>query len=245
MTGLLNHIVSDKSYIYDKIDSILMLKKLLSYIFPIKHKVFKSEVSEQIELNWINGKLVIDTKRANYSYGNLQKILRKGLQKIGFENIKSMKNILILGLGGGSVAKTLVNEVGFNGKIIGVEYDPVMIGIGKKFFELDKLLHLDIQQADALSYIQQNTQTFDLIIVDIFQDIHMPDFVFSEDFTNELKNTMNTSGYLLFNTIVTTKESGKKVDLLEKAFTQNKLLTKRYNQIIGDHNSLLIIQKTI
>jgi len=244
MTELLNRIVSDKSYIYNKIGSILKAKKLLSYIIPIRHKVFKSDVSERIELNWVNGKLVIDTKRANYSYGNLQKILRKGLQIIGFEQIKSMKNILILGLGGGSVAKTLVNEIGFDGEIIGVEYDPVMIGVSKMFFELDKISSLKIQQADALSYIKNNSQPTDLIIVDIFQDIYMPDFLFTTDFINGLKNAMNRNGYLLFNTIVISKESGEKVDLLEKAFTQNGFNTQRFNQVIGDHNSLLIIQKT-
>lgn len=244
MTELLNRIISDKSYIYNKIDSILKVKKLLSYIIPIRHKVFKSDVSERIELNWVNGKLVIDTKRANYSYGNLQKILRKGLQIIGYKQIKSMKNILILGLGGGSVAKTLVNEIGFDGEIIGVEYDPVMIGVSKMFFELDKIFSLKIQQADALSYIKNNSQPADLIIVDIFQDIYMPDFLFTTDFINGLKNAMNRNGYLLFNTIVISKESGEKVDLLEKAFTQNGFNTQRFNQVIGDHNSLLIIQKT-
>jgi spermidine synthase len=40
----------------------------------------------------------MDSKNTNYSYGSLQRILRKGLQSIGFENIKNCNSILVLGV---------------------------------------------------------------------------------------------------------------------------------------------------
>ena len=60
-----------------------MIKKILSYLVPIPIEIIPSNISEQLELTWNNGKLVLDTKRTNYSYVNLQKVLRKGLLKIG------------------------------------------------------------------------------------------------------------------------------------------------------------------
>ena len=91
-----------------------MLKKLFSYIIPITVLKQKSAVSQSIEVTWANGELVLDSKNTNYSYGSLQRILKKGLQKIGFERIKSMNHILVLGVAGGSVIKTLVNGKSHN-----------------------------------------------------------------------------------------------------------------------------------
>ena len=87
-----------------------LLKKLLSYLFPITIFKQNSTVSNSIEITWNNGQLVMDSKNTNYSYGSLQRILRKGLQSIGFEVIKNKDTILVLGVAGGSVIKTLVKE---------------------------------------------------------------------------------------------------------------------------------------
>ena len=79
------------------------MKKFLSYIWPITHR-FSSEINGPLEVTYINGKKVLDTKNANYSYGSLQKILKFGLTKI---DLKSVENILILGMGAGSVIQSL------------------------------------------------------------------------------------------------------------------------------------------
>ena len=54
--------------------------------------------------------LVLDSKNTNYSYGSLQRILRLGLKNIGFDKIVPMDHILVLGVAGGSVIKTLVED---------------------------------------------------------------------------------------------------------------------------------------
>ena len=46
-----------------------------------------------------------------------------------------MSNVLILGLATGTLAK-LINKKFKNAKITGIEIDPVMINIGKKYFDL-------------------------------------------------------------------------------------------------------------
>jgi spermidine synthase len=43
--------------------------------------------------------------------------------------IAVMNQILILGVGGGSVIKTLVDEIKFKGSITGVEIDPEIINM--------------------------------------------------------------------------------------------------------------------
>ena len=79
---------------------------LLSFIYPITKKV-ESQYCGTIEITWHNGTKHLNTKNANYSYGSLQKILKFGLQKI---DVSNCKNILILGLGAGSVIDTLIKD---------------------------------------------------------------------------------------------------------------------------------------
>ena len=81
----------------------------------------------------------MDSKNTNYSYGSLQRILRRGLQSIGFKNIKDSNSILVLGIAGGSVIKTLVNEIEFKGEITGVEIDPEIISLADKYFKLNEI----------------------------------------------------------------------------------------------------------
>ena len=98
-----------------------MIKRLLSYFLPIKVYETSSKTSKNLEVTWNNGYLVLDSKNTNYSFGSLQRALKKGLKYIGYERIRNFESILILGVAGGSVIETLKKEVKFDGKITGVE----------------------------------------------------------------------------------------------------------------------------
>ena len=83
-----------------------MIAKFFSYFLPINVTKLKSSVSNSIEVTWNNGELVIDSENTNYSYGSLQRILKKGLKYIGYDRIKKFDKVLVLGVAGGSVIKT-------------------------------------------------------------------------------------------------------------------------------------------
>ena len=179
-----------------------MLKKLLSYIIPIRILKQKSSISESLEITWANGELVLDSKNTNYSYGSLQRILRKGLKSIGFEKINTMNHILVLGVAGGSVVKTLINDVGFKGKITGVEIDTEIINIANTYFKLDKIPNLEIYIEDAFEFVLKTKNKYDLIIIDVFQDTKMPNFLFERFFTDRLDIILSNYGIILFNTMI-------------------------------------------
>ncbi len=189
-----------------------MFKKLFSYLIPITIFKEKSTLSKTLEVTWADGKLVLDSENTNYSYGNLQRILRKGLIKIGFERIKSMQSILVLGVAGGSVIRTLVDEIKFEGKITGVEIDKNIIDIANTYFYLDSIPNLEIIIDDANKYVSNNNFKFDLIIIDIFQDSKMPAFLFETIFINRICALLQPKGIILFNTMLTKSEQ-KKINL--------------------------------
>lgn len=178
-----------------------MLKRLLSYLYPIRILRKPSDVSQSLELTYVNGKLLLDSENANYSYGSLQRVLFFGLQQIGFEKIREMNDVLVLGVAGGSVIESL-DEIKFRGRITGVEIDAEVIEIARKYYNLDRFSNLEIVVADASEFMRSNRKKYDLIIIDVFTDRNMPMFLYDEDFVDSVLSSLQTNGFILFNTIV-------------------------------------------
>lgn len=218
-----------------------MLHKLLSYIIPVKIFKVKSKISKTIEIAWVNGELVMDSENTNYSYGSLQRILRRGLRHIGFDTVAKMNQVLVLGIGGGSVIKTLVNEIHFEGQITGVDIDAEVIQIANKFFELDKIQNLKIIIDDAFDFVLKAKDRYDLIIIDIFQDMNMPNFLFEQYFFNRLTLLLQSKGYILFNTMSLTEEHRLRNQnfIRELSMEQLKIISIPKVEI---HNELIILE---
>lgn len=219
-----------------------MLKKLFSYLIPITIFKQKSTISRTIEVTWVNGELVLDSNNTNYSYGSLQRILKKGLQKIGFEKIKSMNHILVLGVAGGSVIKTLLNDVKYNGKITGVEIDPEIISIANTYFQLHEIPNLTVIIDDAFEFVLKTQEKYDLIVIDIFQDTMMPNFLFEDFFTDRLGVILESKGSVLFNTMITQSLHNERNLKYISKFNTKQYKVKSIPRV-EEHNELIILEK--
>jgi spermidine synthase len=219
-----------------------MLKRVLSYFVPINIYKKNSTLSKTIEVTWSNGQLVLDSKNTNYSYGSLQRILRKGLVFIGFDRVKSMEHVLILGVAGGSVIKTLIEEVKYKGKITGVELDPEIVEIGRSFFNLDKVPNLDLVIDDAFDFVLKTRDKYDLIIVDVFQDTHMPQFLFQKFFIDRLCFLLHGGGFILFNTMILKNEENERNRRFLQILDCEKFKTTAIPRV-EQHNEVIIIEK--
>lgn len=219
-----------------------MIKRLLSYILPIKIHESKSKISQSLEVTWNNGKLVLDSKNTNYSYGSLQKVLRKGLIAIGFEEIKAMNEILILGVAGGSVIKTLVDEVQYKGNSTGVEIDEEVIRISNDYFGLNQIKNYTSIVADAKVFVSNTSKKYDLIIIDIFEDSEMPAFLFEKEFVENCKQLLEEKGYILFNTMILDEKQIDRNNAFIKKFENTKYYCKSFSKV-ENFNQLILIEK--
>lgn len=219
-----------------------MFKKLLSYIIPVNLFKIHSDLSKTLEVTLIDGELVLDSKNTNYSYGSLQRILRHGLKQIGFTTIQPMQNILVLGVAGGSVIKTLIEEIRFNGNITGVELDEKVIQLAQEYFHLNAIKNLTLLHEDAFEFVLRTKDQYDLIIVDVFQDTLMPSFLFETYFQDRLYSILNSNGYLLFNTMLLNQTDNLRNQAYIKHFK-----TKKGNvdviPRVENHNELIVFQK--
>jgi len=218
-----------------------MFAKFFSFFIPINVVKKNSAISKTLEVTWNNGELVLDSKNTNYSYGSLQRILKKGLKYIGYERIKKFENILILGVAGGSVIKTLVDEVKFKGKITGVEIDKSVIEIANKYFKLNEIKNLELIVDDAFEFVLKTKEKYDLIIIDIFQDTTMPNFLFEDFFINRINFLLNVDGFILFNTMVINEKNRIRNLDYKKKFDGNYSI--RMYPKVEIHNELFTIKK--
>ncbi|HLO73414.1 MAG TPA: methyltransferase domain-containing protein [Flavobacterium sp.] len=220
-----------------------MIKQLLSYFLPIKIYETQSTVSSNLEVTWNNGKLVLDSKHTNYSYGSLEKVLRRGFQQIGYTTILEMKSILLLGVAGGSAIKTLIEDINYKGLITGVEIDEEVIKIANTYFGLNQYKNVNIIIDDAQKYVEIDDTKYSLIIIDIFEDSNMPDFLFEEKFINNIKKSLEINSYILFNFMIL-NDYEKKFTAFKSKFNSSEF--KVVNLVnVEEFNQLLIIQKII
>ena len=218
-----------------------MIKRLLSYILPIKIYQKKSNVSKNLEVTWNNGYLVLDSENTNYSFGSLQRVLKKGLKYIGYDRINTFENILILGVAGGSVIETLKKDVKFKGKITGVEIDKTVIEIANKYFGLSQYKQVDIIIDDAFEFVLKTKEKYDLIVIDIFQDSTMPNFLFEDFFINRIKFLLNVNGFILFNTMTLNYKDRRRNAIYKSKYDRN--YSVRLYPKIEEHNELFTIKK--
>lgn len=218
-----------------------MFQKLLSYLIPINIHQQNSDINKSLEVTWNNGKLVLDSKNTNYSYGSLQRALKKGLRFIGFERIKKFNTVLVLGVAGGSVIKTIKEEIKFNGRIIGVELDKNVLELANRYFKLNEIENLELIHDDAFEFVLKTKEKYDLIIIDIFQDTIMPNFLFEDFFINRINSLLNLNGFILFNTMVLTEKDKERNKLYRSKFKEDYSL--RMYPKIEEHNELFTIKK--
>jgi len=218
-----------------------MFKKILSFFVPVNLVRKDSHISQKLEVTLNNGKLVLDSKNTNYSYGSLQRILRKGLNYIGFERIRKFEHVLVLGVAGGSVIKTLSEDIKYKGKITGVEIDPKVIELANNYFGLSEIPKCNIVIEDAFEFVLKAKEKYDLIIIDIFKDTEMPGFLFEEFWINRINALLNVNGFILFNTM-TLIQKHKDRNLAYKAAFSSDYSVRMYPKV-EDHNELFTIKK--
>ena len=112
------------------------------------------------------------------SGGIVELIWKSTLKKI---KSKEIEKVLILGLGGGTVAK-LTRKYWPDAEVMGIDIDPVMVELGEKYLGLGET-NVKIKIQDAGKPISGK---FDLVIVDLYQGDKFPKKFEDEKFLKSL-----------------------------------------------------------
>lgn len=185
-----------------------MFKKLLSYITDIHLESRESEYSDELHVVLSRGRHQLCTANAIYSFDDLYDNYRRAFQKLDIAN-RPVKDVLILGLGLGSIPFMLEKSFEVKFDLTAVELDEEVIDLAHKYVLSDLESKVETVTADAFHFMVQNKRQFDMICMDVFIDDVIPGKFQSEKFLQALKASLTEDGILLYNRLSRTREDKK------------------------------------
>lgn len=211
--------------------------KIIRYLSSFfKEKIietFESDINPLLEVALINGRYQLNAGSVNYSFGPLHDAFRKYFVKDP-PSLNDNSDILILGLGAGSVVRILKDELNLNPHITGVEVDVKVIIAARRHFALDSVTDLIVIVKDAFEYLKDSINKFDLIIIDLYIDDLVPPQFQSFEFTQILADHLKAGGKVVFNKLhqIGTDDSDIRIlqSYFEKAFDKTEIVKVTVNK---------------
>lgn len=119
-----------------------------------------------------------------------------------------LSSILILGLGGGTLAHLLQRH--YRPRILtGVEIDPAVTALGRKYLYLDTIPGLTVIQDDAVRWLRARTSRshacssgFDLVVADVFSGGIAPGFSRTKGFLNGIRDVLAPGGLFCWHRLI-------------------------------------------
>jgi spermidine synthase len=183
----------------------LSLIKLVSYIWDVPIARASTPQNEYLELVWSSGKKMLNTRNANFSFGNGYTVFEIASKPIE-HHIAEASRILILGFGCGSILHLLEHSYGYKGRLVGVEYDSAIVALFKGHFADQYSIKPAVIIEEAFSYIKANEDTYDVIYVDLFIDLNNSPLIEVAEFWQCVVARLSNSGVVVINTIRKSEE---------------------------------------
>lgn len=111
------------------------------------------------------------------------------------ESLQHVDNVLVLGLGGGTILRVLPPD----SDVDAIEIDPTMVALGQQFFDVQPSAHQKIIIDDARAYLRSTNKQYDLIIVDAFAGNTIPAHLITKEFYSLLSTHLHRNGLALVN----------------------------------------------
>jgi len=153
-----------------------------------------------LEVRWELGRKVLNSANGNQSFGSLHRVWQRVFAHLDLR-ADPPKQVLMLGLGAGSVVHILRAELGIPAPIAAIEIDPVMVRLAQDHFDLVRHANIEIMQADAVVRVHALRLRYDLLVVDLFDDLDLAQGVDTRGFSHGLRDRCSEDGVVCFNTV--------------------------------------------
>ena len=141
----------------------------------------------------------------------------------------TIRNMLTIGLGGGSVPKYVYQFCPEISQII-VEINPQIINIAHSHFAMpDNDMRLNVMEGDGLVYLAENQQSADCLMIDAFDAHGIPPDFCSQDFFDACANSLKTGsitsqGIFAINLWGSDKNFDSYLQRIERSFNNKTLM---------------------
>lgn len=176
-------------------------RKLLSYLRPFEIKKASTKYNPRLELIYHEGRYMLSTGDAIYSEGIKYRplVAAFGSRKLK-PKLKGLQNVLVLGTGLASAAH-LLHHHGLTPIISLVEIDAIVLQWAMEYLPKTLVDKTKPIRDDAFVFMENNRDSYDLIIVDIFFGLETAEGVLEKDFLEKCQQRLSREGILVLNTM--------------------------------------------
>ena len=189
---------------------------ILSFLSPVTVEATGSPLNPVLEIVLSGGKYSLNSENSNYSYGSLYSLFKRIFRRLKL-NWNEINDVLILGFGAGGVAK-IIRKYKPDCAIDGVEIDKKVIELGEKYFHTGLLKNITIHCISAYQFLENCPKKFDLIIIDVYNDMKVPEEVETDHFCVNVRNVLKDGGIVVFNKYVYDRKSREQVQSLSELY---------------------------
>lgn len=208
------------------------LRTWMSYALPLARRV-PSRYSPGLVVRQHQGRKVLDTQYANYSYGPLQQVLRYALMHVA---PAPAAPVLVLGMGGGGIIQLLRQEWDHTGPITALELDPAIVEVAATDFDIRPDATLQVVCADAFAWLPTApAAAYQLVVVDLFLDLLLPRQLSEPGFWQHIRRVLRPGGTVVLNTLLQAPlyiGEQAAAEYLEELGLEVKVLEVEYNQVL-------------
>ncbi len=110
------------------------------------------------------------------------------------------RRALVIGLGGGSLVKRMWRDYPAM-HLDAVEIDPVVAELAATHFALPDDERITVFVGDGRTFAETTAETYDVIVVDAYDDDHVPRHLTTEEFMRTLRDRLSPDGVVAYNFI--------------------------------------------
>lgn len=173
-------------------------KKWLSHLLPLTLETASSEQNPELAVVLDRGRLQLLSGNAIYSWDDLYHNFTIALGMLDLEE-KPYEEVLILGMGLGSVPYIIEKVYELQYRYTAVEWDEAVAALASKYTLPRLASPVEMITADAGVFVEITEEVYDLIVVDIFEDDRTPEHFETVDFLDACEQRLSPGGILLYN----------------------------------------------
>jgi spermidine synthase len=146
------------------------------------------------------------------------------------------RRVAILGNGAGTTARAYGHFFP-RAHVDGVEIDPKLAEIGRRFFDMDSNTNLSVFNEDARPWLRRSTGGYDVIVLDSYRQPYVPFYLATREFFDLVRDRLAPGGVVVVNVGHPTRS-----DDLEKVIgrTMASVFPSVLRDPIEDTNALLV-----
>lgn len=109
-----------------------------------------------------------------------------------------VRRVLIIGLGAGSFARLVRRHVP-TARVDGVEIDPMVVDVAKRFFALEEGPRLRVHVQDGARFVRASKKRYDVVLLDAYAGDDIPPHLATATFFTEVRARLTSDGVAVLN----------------------------------------------